>query len=73
MNELGKLASQAMISPKEMLFEKKKNAKSLFIGIPKEISLQEKRICLTPLAVALLVENGHEVIIETGAGAGANF
>src|SRR5690606_30936813 len=45
----------------------------LFIGIPKETSFQENRIALTPLSVALLVENGHRVIMESGAGAAANF
>ena len=45
----------------------------LLIGLPKEISLQENRIALTPEAVAILVRNGHEVIVETGAGTGANF
>src|SRR5690606_20015814 len=46
---------------------------SLFIGIPKEISFQENRVPLTPLSVALLIENGHEVILESGAGDVANF
>ena len=46
---------------------------SLYIGIPKETSFQEKRIPLTPLSVAVLVNNGHEVVIEAGAGAAANF
>jgi alanine dehydrogenase len=49
----------------------KKN--SLYIGIPKETSFQENRIALTPLSVGLLVQNGHEVVIETGAGLAANF
>ena len=43
------------------------------IGIPKETNNQEKRICLTPDAVEVLVNNGHKISIETGAGEGANF
>ncbi|RAJ94307.1 alanine dehydrogenase [Larkinella arboricola] len=43
------------------------------IGLPKEVSLQENRIALTPEAVAILVRNGHEVLVEKGAGAGAKF
>src|SRR5690606_28554522 len=39
----------------------------------KETSYQECRIALTPLSVALLVNNGHKVILESGAGEGANF
>lgn len=54
-----------------MAVKKKKN--SFFIGLPKEISLQENRITLTPDAVALLVNNGHEIWIETKAGVGSKF
>lgn len=45
----------------------------LFIGVPKEVFKNEKRICLTPDSVSVLTANGHEVLIETGAGAGAHF
>lgn len=45
----------------------------LSIGIPKELFFQEKRIALTPLSVALLIENGHQVILESGAGSASNF
>ncbi|GEM62845.1 alanine dehydrogenase [Sphingobacterium faecium NBRC 15299] len=73
MSELSKLASQAMIQPQETLSATASREKRLFIGVPKEIAFQERRICLTPLSVGLLVENGHEVIMETGAGLGSNF
>jgi len=43
------------------------------IGIPKETNNQEKRICLSPDAVEILVNRGHSVTIETGAGEGANY
>lgn len=46
---------------------------SLKIGIPKEISNEERRLCLTPAGVAVLVANGHEVTVEKGAGSYANF
>ncbi len=45
----------------------------LEIGIPKETAYQENRIGLTPEAVGVLVNNGHEVTIETKAGAGSNY
>ena len=45
----------------------------LFIGIPKESSFQENRIALTPEAVAVLVANGHKVIMESKAGDGASY
>ncbi len=43
------------------------------IGIPKEITLQENRIALTPDAVSVLVSNGHQVTIEHNAGEAAHF
>ncbi|SEQ48521.1 alanine dehydrogenase [Neolewinella agarilytica] len=46
---------------------------SLFIGIPKEITLQEKRVALVPSGVANLTSRGHRVLVETGAGIQSNF
>src|SRR3989344_3025399 len=59
--------------PKEEMLEIARKKSSLQIGIPKERSLQERRIPLVPDAVAVLVNNGHEVIMETGAGEGSSF
>lgn len=73
MTELSDIAKQAMMQPQEAMMEIKSRKNSLFIGIPKESSFQENRIALTPLSVALLVNNGHKVVIESGAGQGANF
>jgi alanine dehydrogenase len=64
---------QSVIYPQEMLQAVSKANKSLFIGLPKEISLQENRIALTPDSVALIVRNGHEVLVESAAGNNANF
>ena len=50
-----------------------KSKSELVIGIPKETHYQEKRVCLTPDAVAALTSQGHKFVIETGAGDGANF
>ncbi len=47
--------------------------KQLFIGIPKETSFQENRVALTPEAVSVLVNNGHEVTVEHGAGEGSFY
>jgi alanine dehydrogenase len=71
-DELLKSLAQGFMPQEEMLEVARKKS-SLQIGIPKETSLQEKRVPLVPDAVALLVNNGHEVIIETGAGDGASF
>lgn len=46
---------------------------SLFIGIPREITLQEKRVALVPSGVANLASRGHRVLIETGAGKQSSF
>ncbi|WP_448379902.1 alanine dehydrogenase [Gloeomargarita sp.] len=43
------------------------------IGVPKEIKDQEFRVGLSPASVAALVAQGHQVVVETQAGAGAGF
>ena len=73
MSELSDIAKQAMMQPQEAMLELRNKKNSLYIGIPKETSFQENRIALTPLSVGLLVQNGHEVVIEAGAGLAANF
>lgn len=73
MSELSDIAKQAMMQPQEAMLEVKNKKNNLFIGIPKETSFQENRIALTPLSVGLLIQNGHEVVIEAGAGIAANF
>jgi alanine dehydrogenase len=73
MSELSDIARQAMMQPQEAMLEVKRKKNSLYIGIPKETSFQENRIALTPLSVGLLIQNGHEVVIEAGAGLAANF
>jgi alanine dehydrogenase len=67
------IAKQAMMQPQESMLEVKNKKNKLYIGIPREVSFQENRIALTPLSVALLVNNGHEVILESNAGKAANF
>jgi len=65
--------AKTSLSPQEQLVKVKSGKHSFFIGLPKEIALQENRISLTPDAVALLVNNGHEVWVESNAGAGSKF
>jgi alanine dehydrogenase len=65
--------AKASISPQEQLLKVKEGQRSFLIGLPREISLQENRICLTPDAVALLVNQGHEIWVETKAGLGSKF
>ena len=65
--------SKEQLMPKPEMLEIKRQKGELFIGIPKETHLQEKRICLTPDAVAALTNQGHRIIIESTAGEGANY
>jgi alanine dehydrogenase len=67
------ILQQTVLSPQEQVLTVSKKEKSLYIGLPKEISPQENRIALTPDSVALLINNGHRVLVESGAGLGANF
>lgn len=43
------------------------------IGIPKESLAGESRVAMTPEVVKKLVSQGHEVIVEAGAGTAAHF
>jgi alanine dehydrogenase len=67
------LAREAVTQPQESMVEVPAGDKSISIGVPKEVSYQENRIGLTPQAVNLLVNNGHEVTVETKAGEEAKF
>jgi len=67
------LAEQAQLLPQEELLAVKKRRDNLTIGIPKESSFQEKRVSLTPEAVNLLVNNGHQVLVERNAGKLSSF
>ncbi len=65
--------SKEQLLPQPEMLEIKRQKDELFIGIPKEVSFEEKRISLTPDAVSALVNHGHRVVIETNAGEGANY
>jgi alanine dehydrogenase len=71
--ELRKLSESAAYSPKEQLQAVDEGKESIFFGVPKERSFQERRVALTPDGVALLVSRGHRVVLEKGAGEGSNF
>ncbi len=43
------------------------------VGVPKEIKNHEYRVALTPPSAAELVVAGHDVLIQSGAGAGIDF
>ena len=65
--------TEEQLIPKEEKLEVLKKGKKFSIGIPKETCLHEKRLCITPDAVQVLVEHGHDIILEAGAGEGSFF
>lgn len=65
--------SKMQLLPQEEKLEIARHKSDLFIGIPKETSYQERRICLTPDAVSSLVFHGHRVMIEAGAGVSSSY
>ena len=73
MNQPSSPFSKQQLLPQEETLEILKHKQDLFIGLPKENLYQEQRICLTPDAVNAITANGHRVLIESGAGDGANY
>ena len=65
--------TKEQLLPQEEKLEIVKQKGELYIGLPKETHFQEKRICLTPDAIAAIVANDHRVLIEKGAGEKAGF
>jgi alanine dehydrogenase len=59
--------------PKEEMLAVKKDRRGITLGIPKESDNQENRIPLSPNGVDLLIKNGFEIYLETGAGVRAGF
>lgn len=59
--------------PQEALLKVRSGNQKLNIGIPKELAWQENRIPITPEGVAVLTENGHQVMIETTAGVASKY
>ena len=45
----------------------------MIIAVPKEIKEQEYRVALLPSAAYQLIQRGHEVVVERGAGAGSGY
>ncbi len=45
----------------------------MIVGVPKEIKPGENRVAMVPGGVDALVREGHEVVVEKGAGRGSGF
>ncbi len=58
---------------RELLLKADKQKVSTVIGVPKENQEVEKRVAITPEAVALLVSAGYRVLFQAGAGLTINY
>jgi alanine dehydrogenase len=45
----------------------------MLVGVPREVKNHEYRVAITPAGVLELVHHGHDVLVETGAGAGSSL
>src|SRR5690606_6954392 len=45
----------------------------MVIGVPREIKMAENRVALVPAGAEALVQAGHRVLVERGAGLGSGF
>jgi alanine dehydrogenase len=64
---------QRGLFPREEMLETGRKKQQIIIGIPKELNRFESRIALSPQGVEMLVDNGHVVLVESGAGDEANY
>ncbi|MBG0860829.1 MAG: alanine dehydrogenase [Bacteroidales bacterium] len=77
MNDKGKSGKvnfgDGAFMPKEEHLETAVRFRRISIGIPGDNKDDEKRVSLSPEAVNILVESDNEVIVQKGAGLGANY
>lgn len=45
----------------------------MIVGVPREIKTEEHRVAITPIGVRELVDRGHQVLVEAGAGEGSTI
>jgi alanine dehydrogenase len=65
--------ARSAFMPREEQIERTVGRKQMSIGMPHDYRDGEKRIALTPEAVKILTDAGHEVFLERGAGTEAGF
>ena len=68
-----KIFTEGQFETQTEMLQLQRKPNKLFIGIPKETTLQENRVALTPAAVASLIAHGHRVVVEKDAGTKANY
>lgn len=70
---LPKEFTEGQLMTQSETLQRSNRPRHLYIGIPKEITLQENRVALVPSSVSTLVARGHRVVLETGAGEKSKF
>ena len=65
--------TQNLLQTQEQLMPVENKKGGLYIGIPKETTLQENRIALVPSSVLTLTSRGNRILVETGAGEHAHY
>ena len=68
-----KIFTEGQFETQTEMLQLQRKPNKLFIGIPKETTLQENRVALTPAAVASLIAHGHRVVVEKDAGQKSNY
>ncbi|MEI6434464.1 MAG: alanine dehydrogenase [Bacteroidota bacterium] len=71
--EYARISAVELLTPQEETLEVARQKSKLLIGVPREASVQENRVSLVPDGVALLCRDGHEALVEAGAGITAHF
>jgi alanine dehydrogenase len=66
-------SAKSAFMPREEQLEKTVTRRQMSIGMPRDIRDNERRVSLTPEAVKLLTDAGHEVFIERNAGHGSSY
>ncbi|HQU59182.1 MAG TPA: alanine dehydrogenase, partial [Saprospiraceae bacterium] len=65
--------TESQFRPQPEMLQIQSRPNKLFIGIPREISLQENRVALVPSAVETLVAHGHRILVEKDAGEKSSY
>ena len=68
-----KIFTEGRFQTQVEMLQVQRQPNKLFIGIPKETTLQENRVALVPSSVATLVAHGHRVVVESEAGVKSNY
>lgn len=65
--------TERLLVPLEKPLTVEGQQRALRIGIPKEVSNEERRVALAPYGAGILAAAGHHVAVERGAGEQAHF